>query len=73
MRSLQPKQDFLGFSAIASFTSGKTRYSSRILTENKMLYFPVTHYGRDKIVNILLFLSKTPWALLWKVQRGKKK
>lgn len=50
-------------------------YSAHVLTEKTPLFefSPVTHYGRDKTVNIFLFLSKTPCVLLYKVQRGKEK
>lgn len=75
VQSLQPEQHFLGFPSVRSFTSSKMLYSAHVLTEKTPLFefSPVTHYGRDKTVNIFLFLSKTPCVLLYKVQRGKEK
>lgn len=50
-------------------------YSTYILTEKMHLFVfsPVTDYGREKMVNTLLFHPKTLCAMLFKVQRGKNK
>lgn len=73
MQSLQPEEQFLRFTYVRRFTSSKMLYSVHVLTEKIFVFSPLTHYGRDKTENIILFLSETPCELLYKVQRGKKK